>query len=68
MNPNADYLGIVTMLRSLLPQAAKHGDDASQPAGAGSRQRQRSQKNRRAAEGTAWRRHHYFSLISSLLG
>ena len=47
---------------------SRHRHHASQPAGAGSRQRQRSQKNRRAAEGTAWRRHHYFSLISSLLG
>ena len=52
MNPNADYLGIVTMLRSLREQGLVSG----------------SQKNRRAAEGTAWRGHHYFSLISSLLG
>ena len=49
MNPNADYLGIIT-------------------AGAGARQRQRSKKNRRASDGTAWRGHHYFSLIFSLLG
>ena len=27
-----------------------------------------AKKNRRAAEGAAWRGHHYFSLISSLLG
>lgn len=53
MNPNADYLGIVTMLRSLREQGLVSGSEA---------------KNRRAAEGTAWRRHHYFSLISSLLG
>lgn len=53
MNPNADYLGIVTMLRSLREQGLVSGSEA---------------KNRRAAEGTAWRGHHYFSLISSLLG
>ena len=47
MNPNADYLGIVTMLRSLREQGLVSGS---------------------AAEGTAWRGHHYFSLISSLLG
>ncbi len=54
MNPNADYLGIVTMLRSLREQGLVSGSEAK--------------KNRRAAEGTAWRGHHYFSLISSLLG
>lgn len=53
MNPNADYLGIVTMLRSLREQGLVSGSEA---------------KNCRAAEGTAWCRHHYFSLISSLLG
>ena len=38
MNPNADYLGIVTMLRSLREQGLVSGS-------------------------TAWRGHHYFSLI-----
>ena len=54
MNPNADYLGIVTMLRSLREQGLVSGSEAK--------------KKCRAAEGTAWCGHHYFSLISSLLG
>ena len=45
MNPNADYLGIVTLLRGLrergLSAAAKQ------------------KKDRRASDGTAWRGHHY---------
>ena len=54
MNPNADYLGIITMLRSLREQGLVSGSEAK--------------KNRRASDGTAWRGHHYFSLIFSLLG
>ncbi len=51
MNPNADYLGIVTLLRGLRERGAC--------------QRQRSKK-RRASDGTAWRGHHYFSDFSLL--
>ena len=54
MNPNADYLGIVTMLRRLREQGLVSGSEAK--------------KDCRASNGTAWRGHHYFSLISSLLG
>ena len=50
MNPNADYLGIVTLLRGLRERGLVSGSEAK--------------KDRRASDGTAWRRHHYFSLIS----
>ena len=49
MNPNADYLGIVTMLRSLREQGLVSGSEAKKIAA--------------ATDGTAWRGHHYFSLI-----
>lgn len=50
MNPNADYLGIVTLLRGLRERGLVSGSEAK--------------KDRRASDGTAWRGHHYFSLIS----
>ena len=53
MNPNVNYLGIVTMLRSLREQGLVSGSEAKKIA---------------ARLGTAWCGHHYFSLISSLLG
>jgi len=43
MNPNADYLDIVTILRSLREQGLVSGSE---------------EKNRCTADGAAWRRYH----------